>query len=140
VNEKIKILIAEDEKIIGIDIKKILIKFGYEVTSIVGTGIDVIEKAELENPDLILMDIKLIGLLDGIEAAKIISFKHRTPIIFLTALNNKETIQRIKGSGAFGFLLKPFNEQKLHEEIEKALEIRRSELVTSEENHNKREE
>ena len=128
----IKILVAEDEKIIGLDLKRTLLRFGHEVTSIVGTGIDVIEKAELEHPDLILMDIKLNGLLDGIEASKIISFKHKIPIIFVTALNNKETIQRIKNSGAFGFLLKPFNEQSLRDEVEKALEANHHEFDPSE--------
>ena len=127
-----KILVAEDEQIIGLDLKRILLRFGYEVTSIVGTGIDVIEKAELEHPDLILMDIKLKGLLDGFEASKIISFKHKIPIIFVTALNNKETIQRIKSSGAVGFLLKPFDEKVLHQEVEKALEAHRNEFVPSE--------
>jgi CheY-like chemotaxis protein len=126
-----RILLAEDERIIGLDLKKTLLKFGYEVTSIAGTGIDVIEKAELEQPDLILMDIKLHGLLDGIEASKIISFKHKIPIIFVTALNNKETIQRIKSSGAVGFLLKPFNEQSLHDEVERALEAHRQEFDPS---------
>ena len=127
-----RILLAEDERIIGLDLKKTLLKFGYEITSIAGTGIDVIEKAELEQPDLILMDIKLHGLLDGIEASKIISFKHKIPIIFVTALNNKETIQRIKSSGAVGFLLKPFNEQSLRDEIDKALEAHHHEFVPSE--------
>jgi CheY-like chemotaxis protein len=127
-----KILVAEDEKIIGLDLKRTLLRFGHEVTSIVGTGLDVIEKAELEHPDLILMDIKLKGLLDGIEASKIISFKHKIPIIFVTALNNKETIQRIKGSGAFGFLLKPFNDQTLHDEVQRAIEAHQSEFIPSE--------
>ena len=131
VNEMMRILVAEDEKIIGLDLKRTLLKIGYEVTSIVGTGIDVIEKAELEHPDLILMDIRLNGLLDGIEASKIISFKHKIPIIFVTALNNKETIQRIRNSGAFGFLLKPFNEQSLRNEVEKVLEAHNSEFLPS---------
>ena len=129
---KKRILIAEDESIIAMDIKRIIEKEGYEVTSVAASAIDVIEKTEFHKPDLILMDIKLNGLLDGIEASKIISFKHKIPIIFVTALNNKETIQRIKSSGAFGFLLKPFNEQSLRDELAKALEAHSHEFVPSE--------
>jgi len=119
--ENVKILIAEDEKIISLDIKRILEKSGYKIVSIVNNGVDAIIKAEREKPDLILMDIKLDGAINGIEASKIILEKLNVPIVFLTALTDNETLQNAKLSGTCEYLLKPFNEISLHSTIEMAL-------------------
>ena len=120
-SNKIKILIAEDEFIIAMDIKKILENLGYEVTSFVSKGVDVITKAETEKPDLILMDIMLSGSISGIEAAEVIKSKFSIPIVYLTALTDEETLQKAKVTEPGAYLLKPFDERGLHSAIEIAL-------------------
>ncbi len=118
---KIKILIAEDEYIVAMDLKKILEKIGYEVTSFVNNGADVIQKSGSEKPDLILMDIMLRGVMSGIEAAEIIKSKYDVPIVYLTALTDKQTIDKAKITEPGGYLLKPFDERGLRSAIEIAL-------------------
>ncbi len=119
--KKIKIIIAEDEFIIAMDLKKILERLGYEVTSFVSKGVDVIEKAESEKPDIILMDIMLSGSISGIEAAAVIKRKFNIPIVYLTALTDEETLQKAKVTEPGAYLLKPFDERGLHSAIEIAL-------------------
>lgn len=118
---KPRIVIAEDEKIIAFDIRRILNNSGYDVIAIVTNALEVIQKADEEKPDLILMDIMLGGYLDGIEAAKIISYKYNTPIIYLTALKDEETFKRANVPENYHFLTKPFKEQDLKDAINKTL-------------------
>src|SRR5690606_29841537 len=121
INEKSRILIAEDETIIAIDLKTTLQKIGYIVPEIANSGEKVIEFLDREKPDLILMDISLAGNLDGIETAEIISQKYDLPVVYLTALTNNETLERARLTEPFGYLLKPFDERNLHSTIEMAL-------------------
>lgn len=121
-NEPRKILIAEDEKIIALDIQRTLQRLGYEVTSVVDSGLDVITHVEKEKPDLVLLDIMLNSKLDGIDAANIISTKYNIPIIYLTALKDESTVQRAKQTNYYEYLTKPFDEKKLHNVISQALQ------------------
>jgi class 3 adenylate cyclase len=116
-----RVLIAEDEKIIAVDIKNTLEKIGYTITSIVPSGEKAIIHAENEKPDLIIMDISLAGKLDGIETTEIIIQKFNIPVIYLTALADDETLKRAQVTQPFGYLLKPFDERGLHSTIEMAL-------------------
>jgi CheY-like chemotaxis protein len=118
---KTKIMIVEDEEIVAFDLRKTLEKLGYEVTSQASTGVDAIEKAEYEKPDVIIMDIRLKNELDGIDAAHIISFKRKIPIIYLTSFNDEEIRKRAKATQASAFLLKPFDEEKLKITIDNAV-------------------
>ena len=117
---KPKILIAENENIIAIDIKNTLHRIGFEVLDIVGTGEEVLRKVKEELPDLILMDIFLDGALDGIETAEILSAKYDIPVIYMTSLNTRETLQRAKITEPYGFLLKPFDSREIEIAIEMA--------------------
>ncbi len=94
---------------------------GYEVASIVDTGADAIKKAEDDKPDLILMDIRINGEMDGIETAEIIRNRCKIPIIFLTAYLDQERIDRAKVTIPFGCVLKPIREKDLKAMIEMAL-------------------
>jgi len=123
-NRPIKILVAEDERIIALDLKQTLQKLGYEVTSVVNTAVDVIQKVETEKPDLILMDIMLESLLDGIEAAQIISYKYNVPFIYVTAYNDEQTLKRAQATHPFDYLIKPYDEHLLKEKIESAVRSR----------------
>lgn len=116
--DKLKILIVEDEGIVAFDLRRTLEKLGYIVTSSASSGMEAIEKSDSDNPDIILMDIKLKSALDGIDTARLISFRHRIPIIYLTSYNNDDIRKRAEATSAAAFLLKPFDEQKLKTTIE----------------------
>ncbi len=118
---KSKILIVEDESIIALDIKTSLLEAGYDVVAIAVCGEDAIALATEHKPNLILMDIRLRGKMDGIEAAAEIVKLSRAPIIFLTAHADKFTLDRAKLTGPFGYLIKPFEDHNLITTIEIAL-------------------
>jgi PAS domain S-box-containing protein len=120
---KTKILIVEDEAIIAMEIKNQLQSLGYEVTSDVDTGEDAIQKAEEDKPDLILMDIRIKGVMDGIETAEIIRNRFGIPVIFSTAYLDKERIERAKITMPFGYVLKPIQERDLKVTLEMALYV-----------------
>jgi DNA-binding response OmpR family regulator len=117
-DEKKKILIVEDEFIVAADIKMTLQKLNYRVTSSIDNGEDAIKITALEKPDLILMDITLKGSLDGIETAKIIMTKYNIPIIYLSALNDEQTIYKALSTKPIGYLIKPFAPVELHTAIQ----------------------
>lgn len=116
-----KILIVEDERLIAEDIKLSLNQFGYDVTSIVAYGENVVEAAREMRPDLALVDIKLRGQTTGLDAAKDLFEEMGTPIVFLTANANLNTIQQAAQSSPYGYLIKPFQERELQATIELAL-------------------
>ena len=117
---KPKILIAEKERIIAIDIKNSLHRMGCEVMEILSSGEEVIRKVKEEKPDLILMEITLDGVLDGIETAEIISSKYDIPVIYLTAYSDRETLQRAKITEPYGYLIRPFDSREIEIAIEMA--------------------
>jgi len=132
-----QILIVEDERLIALNLKITLEKLGFIITSIVTSGKDAIKNAELDKPDLVLMDINLDEDMDGVEAAKIIYSKYKIPIIFVTAFSDSSLIKRAKEAGSFGYLLKPFNKEELYAMIEMALDKAKTEEKLEEENFNK---
>ncbi|HWQ66301.1 MAG TPA: response regulator [Methanospirillum sp.] len=116
-----RILIVEDEMIISMEIKQKLIEMGYVVVGQAITGESAIQKAGDTKPDLILMDIRLKGEMDGIVAAKRIMDLYDVPIIFLTAHSDKATLERAIAVSPSGYLLKPFKERELMTNIEMSL-------------------
>ncbi len=119
--KKIRILVVEDEAIIGMELQTRLIRQGYDVPFVIDTGPKAIKKAGEMEPDLILMDIFLKGDMDGIEAAEEIRQKYAFPIVFLTANTDKQTFERAKRSAPLGYIQKPFQENVLFSTIEIAL-------------------
>jgi len=113
-----KILIVEDESIVALELKDRLEKLGYQVIATVSTGEQAIKTTEEKNPDLILMDIHLKGNMDGITAAKHIK---NTPIIYLTAYADTETLNRARITTPYAYIVKPFEERELQSNIEIAL-------------------
>jgi PAS domain S-box-containing protein len=118
---KARILIVEDEAIIAMELESQLQGLGYQVTAVVGTGEEAINQVSLEKLDLILMDIKLKGNMDGIEAASQIQSNLDIPIIFLTAYADNEKLKRAKFLLPYGYLLKPVQERELKATIKIAL-------------------
>jgi len=117
----IEILIVEDESIVAWDVSNRLQRLGYKVSGIASTGREAIAKALETDPDLVLMDIKLKGEMDGVEAVQQIQAQLDIPAIYLTAYADEITLQRAKVTGPHGYLLKPLEDRELHSTIEMAL-------------------
>jgi two-component system, response regulator PdtaR len=105
-----RILIAEDETIIRLDLRATLEARGYDVCGEARDGVEAVGLAEELEPDLILMDVKMPRL-DGIEAARRILERRAVPIVMLTAFGQEELVARAVDAGVFGYLAKPFREQ-----------------------------
>ncbi len=114
-------MVVEDEILIAQDIRRILTGFGYDVLPLVATGSDALSAAEARSPDLVLMDIKLKGSMDGIETAARLHDKHRTAIVYLTSHSDETTLTRAKQTNPFGYIIKPFTDRELRTCIEVAL-------------------
>ncbi|MCD4819794.1 MAG: response regulator [Candidatus Cloacimonetes bacterium] len=112
------ILIVEDEGLVAKALQTKLMKFGYACKTICKTGLDAVECAKEENPDLILMDIHLKGNMDGIETAKIIKQGIDVPVIYLTAYANDEILSRAKITDPYAYILKPYKDKDLQVTIE----------------------
>ncbi len=114
----VRILVVEDEMIIGAKISMLLTNLGYEVSGLLSRGEDVPRHVEENKPDIILLDINLKGTLDGIETAKLLSAKGATPVIFLTANSDEATFNRAKAVKPAAFISKPFRQLDLQRAIE----------------------
>lgn len=117
----IRILVVEDEIIVAEDIKDSLEDLGYTVTAIADSGKKAIEKAAETQPNLVLMDIRLKGNMDGIQAAEQIWNRFNIPVVYLTANSDPNTLQRAKATEPFGYITKPFKERELHTAVDIAL-------------------
>ena len=117
-----KILIVEDERIIALNVRESLESLGYIVPAIVASGEKAVEKALVLRPDLVLMDIRLKGNIDGIQAAEQIWNSLSIPVIYVTGHSDKSTLERAKITAPFGYILKPVKEQELYVAIETALQ------------------
>ncbi len=118
---EIKILVVEDDTIASMDVQASLERIGYKVAATALTGEDAVRLCGELDPDLVLMDVRLEGEMDGVEAAEQITELYGTPIIYLTIFSDNETLSRAKVSGPYGFLLKPVDERDLRSAIEVAL-------------------
>jgi two-component system, sensor histidine kinase and response regulator len=118
---KASILIVEDERIVAADLRLRLISFGYTVVGIASTGEEAIALTRKALPDIVLMDITLKEGMDGVQAATAILEEHDLPIVYLTAHADSGTLERVKTTGPFGYILKPFDERDLLTTVEMAL-------------------
>jgi AmiR/NasT family two-component response regulator len=107
-----RILIAEDETIIRLDLRKLLEDAGHEVCAEARDGVEAVELVEAHEPDLAILDVKMPRL-DGIETAKRILEERPIPIVMLTAYGQDELVARAVEAGVFGYLVKPFRETDL---------------------------
>ncbi len=120
-DRKIKVLIVEDEWLISEVMKTLLERLNYEVTDVAVSEEEAIEKIEENLPDVILMDIVLMGAMDGIETAGQIRSRWDIPIIFQSAYSEEKILERAKMTNPFGYLVKPVKEKELHSTIQMAL-------------------
>lgn len=117
----IRVVVADDESIIRLDLREMLTGLGYEVVGEAGDGRAAIALARETQPDLVIMDIRMPDL-DGIEAARILTSEHIAPVLLLTAYSQTELIEGAKEAGVVGYLVKPFREPELRPAIEIALQ------------------
>jgi PAS domain S-box-containing protein len=116
-----RILIVEDERITAEDLAEILKGLGYEVSGVVSSGGEAISEVEKSLPDLVLMDIRLKGDMDGAKAARILRERFDVPVVYLTAHADRDTLERAKHSRPMGYIVKPFHESELHASVEMGL-------------------
>ena len=118
--DRTRIIIADDESLIRMDLQEMLLNLDYLVVGEVGDGLSAVNLARELRPDVVIMDIKMPDM-DGIEAAKILTEERIAPVILLTAYSQKDLVERAKEAGVVGYMVKPFRESDLVPAIEVAL-------------------
>jgi len=116
----VRVVIAEDEAIIRLDLKEILVEEGYEVVGETGRGDEAIELVRSRKPDLVIMDIKMPGM-DGLTAAREITGERLAAVLILTAFSQRDLIDQARDAGVLAYLIKPFQKSDLLPQIEIAL-------------------
>jgi response regulator NasT len=116
---KTRVLIAEDEALIRLDLKEMLEEEGYDVVAEVGDGQTAVDRAADLRPDLVILDIQM-PVLDGLSAAERIAGDRIAPVIVLTAFSQRDLVERARDAGAMAYLVKPFNKNDLVPAIEVA--------------------
>jgi response regulator NasT len=115
-----RIVIADDEAIIRLDLRETLEEEGYLVVADTGRGDDAIELVRQHKPDVAIFDIKMPGL-DGLDAARVVSAEKICPVVMLTAFSQREVIEQARDAGALAYLVKPFQKTDLVPAIELAI-------------------
>jgi AmiR/NasT family two-component response regulator len=115
-----RVLIAEDEALIRLDLAEMLDEAGYEVVAQAGDGEEAVERAREHRPDLVIMDVKMPRL-DGIAAASLIAAERIAPVVMLTAFSQRDLVERARNAGAMAYLVKPFTMSDLMPAIEIAM-------------------
>jgi AmiR/NasT family two-component response regulator len=118
--DRTRVIIADDESLIRMDLREMLLSLGYLVVGEVGDGRSAVSLARELKPDVVIMDIKMPDM-DGIDAAQILTEERIAPVILLTAYSQKDLVERAKEAGVVGYMVKPFRESDLTPAIEVAL-------------------
>jgi len=126
---KATILVVEDERIVASAIKEVLRFMGYEVSGIVDSASEAIASVAAQAPDLVLMDIRLRGEPDGVDAALEIQERFGVPVVYVTAYADKAMKQRATLTGPCGYVVKPFSQEELRAAVEAALQQVRGDEV-----------
>ena len=118
--EKYRIVIADDEALICMDLREMLEEAGHTVVGIGSDGVEALELVKEKKPDLVIMDVKMPRL-DGIQAAKMIAHENIAPVVLLTAFGDEDIIEKAKKSMVFGYVMKPVDERNLFPAIQIAM-------------------
>ncbi len=118
--ETYKVVIADDEALICMDLREMLEEAGHTVVGIGSDGVEALELAKAKKPDLVILDVKMPRL-DGIQAAKMIAHDNLAPVVLLTAFGDEDMIEKAKKSMVFGYVMKPVEEKTLFPAIQIAV-------------------
>lgn len=110
--EKLRVVIADDESIIRLDLKETLQRMGHQVVAEAGDGRSALDLVRQHRPDLAILDVKMPEM-DGIDAAKVITDEKLAPVLLLTAYSQQDLVQRAMEAGVFAYVVKPFTEADL---------------------------
>jgi len=119
--DKVQVLIVEDEAIVSMDLRYKLEAMGYSVCAEISSGEEAVDAASRLRPDVVLMDIRLSGEMDGIDAAGEIRRRFNIPVVYLTSYAGEDTLARAKRTEPSGYILKPFYDAALRAVIEMAI-------------------
>ncbi len=123
--DKVHVLIVEDEAIVSMDLRHKLEALGYSVPAEIRSGEEAVAAASRLHPDVVLMDIRLSGEMDGIDAAGEIRRRFNIPVVYLTAHDDQDTLERARTTESSGYILKPINETELRAGVEIAIRFHR---------------
>ena len=112
------VLIVEDESVVALNIAHIIRSLGYEAVGPVATGEAALTMLRQDHIDLVLMDVRLKGNMDGIEVAREVGLEFHIPVVYLTAYTDSETLERAKLTTPYGYITKAFDDRELHSTIE----------------------
>jgi len=121
--EKMKVMVVEDDAIIGMDIEHRVRRLGYEVTGVADNAEEAVELAADTKPDIALMDIRLRGDIDGIDTARMLKEQFSLPVIFITAYSDLKMRSRALDLNPAGYIVKPIREVELKNTLEEARRI-----------------
>ncbi len=127
-----RVVIAEDEAIIRLDLKEILVSAGYQVVGETARGDEAVALVDEHRPDLVILDIKMPGM-DGVRAAREISSRHRVAVLVLTAFSQRDLIEEARDAGVDAYLVKPFRREELLPAVADVLSRCRQEWAIDEE-------
>jgi PAS domain S-box-containing protein len=113
-----RIFIVEDERVVAMDLERRLTRLGHDVVGNVPSAAEALEEVGKTNPDILMADIKLDSNMDGVELARVLHKRYGIAVVFVTAYSDEDTLNRVKGSDACGFILKPFTDQELQATID----------------------
>ncbi len=118
--ERKRVIIADDESLIRMDLREMLTNLGYLVVGEVADGRSAVNQARELRPDVVIMDIKMPDM-DGIEATQVLTEEHIAPVVLLSAYSQRELVERAREAGVVAYLVKPYREEELAPAIEVAL-------------------
>jgi AmiR/NasT family two-component response regulator len=118
--ERTRVIIADDESLIRMDLREMLTNQGYLVVGEVADGRSAVNQARELRPDIVIMDIKMPDM-DGIEAAQVLTEERIAPVVLLSAYSQRDLVQRAREAGVIAYLIKPYREEELAPAIEVAL-------------------
>ena len=120
--DKVQVLIVEDEAIVSMDLRYKLESLGYCVPAAISSGEEAVEAASQLHPDVVLMDIRLSGEMDGVAAAEEIWRRFNIPVVYLTSYADQDTLERANTTVPSGYILKPFDDAELRAVVEMAIQ------------------
>ncbi|MCD8198875.1 MAG: response regulator [Phascolarctobacterium sp.] len=119
-SKRLRILLADDEAILRLDLREMLTEAGHEIAGEAANGEEAVNMARSLKPDFIIMDVKMPGM-DGITAAEIIASENIAPVLLLTAYSQQDIVDKAKDAGVIGYLVKPVREEQLFPAMEIAV-------------------